>query len=175
MVKRIVMLVLVVVVTVVTGRVAGVSKSVKAKTPAISVGVFDSRAVACAWIRSKANAQRIKQIQAEYKKAEAKGDQKLMEQIVEEQRITHKQVFGNEPIDDVLEKIKDKLGKIASDAGVDILVSKWEIAYQNKSAKFVDVTWEMVNLCEPDEATVKVIKGLLELKPIPAEELKHDH
>jgi hypothetical protein len=175
MVKRIVILVLVVVVTVVTGRVAGVSKSVKAKPPAISVGVFDSRAVACAWIRSKANAQRIKQIQAEYKKAEAKGDQKLMEQIVEEQRIGHKQVFGNEPIDDVLEKIKDKLPKIASDAGVDILVSKWEIAYQNKSAKFVDVTWEMVNLCEPDEATVKVIKGLLELKPVPPEELKHEH
>lgn len=166
MAKRIVMLVLVVVVTVVTGRVAGVSKSVKAKTPAISVGVFDSRAVACAWIRSKANAQRIEQIQAEYKKAEAKGDQKLMEQMVEEQRIAHKQVFGNEPIDDVLEKIKDKLGKIASDAGVDILVSKWEVAYQNKSAKFVDVTWEMVNLFDPSDETIGIVKDIIEIEPV---------
>jgi len=139
------------------------------------VGVFDSRAVACAWIRSKANMQNINEIQAEYKKAKASGDEERMDQLVEQQAITHKQVFGNEPIDDVLERIKKDLPKIASDAGVDILVSKWEIAYKNKNAKFVDVTWEMANLFEPDQATVKVIKEILVAEPIPADQLKYDH
>jgi len=47
--------------------------------------------------------------------------------------------------------------------------------YQDKSAKFVDVTWEMVNLFDPDEATVKTIKEVIEIEPVPADQLDHEH
>ena len=119
--------------------------------------------------------QNINEIQAEYKKAKASGDEERMDQLVEQQAITHKQVFGNEPIDDVLERIEKDLPIIAKSAGVDILVSKWEIAYKNKDAQFVDITWEMVNLFESDAETVKIIKDILVAEPIPADELKYDH
>ena len=83
----------------------------------------------------------------------------------------NKQVFGNEPIDDILKKIERDLPRIASLAGVDMVVSKWEIAYQKPPAKYVDVTWEMVNVFEPDEKTIQVIKDLLKHEPVPSEEL----
>jgi len=133
--------------------------------------VFDSRVVACAWIRSKENMQQLNDLRAEYEKAKAAGDTKRAEEIgkqgPEMQERFGKQVFGNAPIDDVLERIKDKLPKIASDAGVSTLVSKWDIGNKKRSAKYVDVTWEMVNLFDPDEATVKVVKEILEAEPVP--------
>ena len=137
----------------------------------LRVGIFDSRAVAAAWYRSKAHMKLVSEMKAEHKKAEAAGDTKRAAELEKEgsgsQEAAHRQVFSNEPIDDVLKRIEKNLPKIAESAGVDILVSKWEIAYQDKSAKFVDVTWEMVNLFEPDEATTSLVKDILESEPVP--------
>ena len=173
--KRIVMLVLVVVVALVTGRVAGMSKP-KGESSAISVGVFDSRAVAGAWYRSQAHMKQISEMKAEHRKAKANGDEKLATELEKKgsgsQEAAHKQVFSNEPIDNVLKRIENDLPGIAKAAGVDVLVSKWEIAYQDKSAKFTDVTWEMVNLFEPDEATVTLVKEILVTEPIPIKDGK---
>lgn len=138
--------------------------------PKIRVGVFDSRAVACSWLRSKAFAQELSDMKAEYDKAKTDGNQKRLKELEEQapkmQDLAHKQVFGNEPIDDVLERIQKQLPKIAAKNKVDILISKWEIAYQSRSAKFVDVTWDMVNLFDPDEETVGVVKEILKSKPV---------
>jgi hypothetical protein len=160
--------------------VFGIAKPVKKSKPLVCVGIFDSRAVACAWGRSKVFQKQIRDMRAEHKKAEAEGNTKRMSELEKEapkrQDRMHKQVFGNEPIDDVLKKIEKNLPEIAKSAGVDMIVSKWEIAYQKKSAKFVNVTWEMVNLLEPDEETVKVIRQLIKQKPVPSEELEmHEH
>ena len=154
-----------------TSNVFAMAKPVKENSLELRVGVFDSRAVAGAWYRSKAHMKKINEMKAEHKKAEAAGDTKRAAELEKDgsgsQEAAHKQVFSNEPIDDVLKRIEKNLPKIAESAGVDILVSKWEIAYQAKSAKFVDVTWEMVNLFEPDEATVMVVKDILQSEPIP--------
>ena len=121
----------------------------------------------------------VSEKKAEHKKAEAAGDTKRVAELKkwgeEGQEAAHRQGFGNEPIDNVLERIEKNLPEIAESAGVDILVSKWEIAYQDKSAKFVDVTWEMVNLFEPNEATVKIIKEVIEMEPVPLDQLDHEH
>lgn len=145
----------------------------------LRVGIFDSRAVATAWYRSKAHMKLVSEAKAEYKKAKAAGDTKRAAELEKEgeggQEAAHRQGFGNEPIDNVLERIEKDLPKIAESAGVDILVSKWEIAYQSKSAKFVDVTWEMVNLFDPDEDTVELIKELIEMEPVPLDQLNCEH
>ena len=145
----------------------------------VRVGVFDSRAVAGAWYRSKAHMNQISEMKAEHEKAKKAGNTKREAELEKKgsgsQEAAHRQCFSNEPIDDVLKRIEKNLPKIAESAGVDILVSKWEIAYQDKSAKFVDVTWEMVNLFEPDEATVKMLKELIESEPIPTDQLDHEH
>jgi hypothetical protein len=142
----------------------------------IRVGIFDSRAAACAWGRSQAFRKQLSNMRAEYKEAKARGDttrvKKLEIEGPKSQDRMHRQVFGNEPIDDVLKKIDKDLPEIAKSAGVDMIVSQWEIVYQKQSLKFVDVTWEMVNLFEPDKKTVKVIKELLRQKPVPSEELE---
>ena len=142
------------------------------------VGVFDSRAVAGAWYRSKAYMKQISEMKAEHEKAKPNGNTKRVAELEKEgsgsQETAHRQVFSNEPVDDVLKRIEKNLPKIAELAGVDILVSKWEIAYQDKSAKFVDVTWEMVNLFEPDEATVTLVKEILESEPVPTDQLNND-
>ena len=151
----------------------------EADQPKLRVGVFDSRAVACAWYRSKAHMKQISEMKTEHEKAKANGNTKRVAELEKEgsgsQEAAHRQVFSNEPIDDVLKRIEKNLPKIAESAGVDILVSKWEIAYQGKSAKFVDVTWEMVKLFDPDEATVEMLKELIKMEPIPADQLDHEH
>ena len=121
----------------------------------------------------------VREKKEEHKKAEAAGDTKRAAELKKwgegGQEAAHRQGFGNEPIDNVLERIEKNLPEIAESAGVDILVSKWEIAYQEKSAKFVDVTWEMVNLFEPNEATVEMLEELIKMEPIPADQLDHEH
>ena len=174
--KRMVILVLVVAAGLVTSKAEGMSKSVNAKTPEISVGIFDSRAVAGAWYRSKAHMKQVGEMKAEHRKAKANGDEKLAAELEKKgsgsQEAAHRQVFSNEPIDEVLKRIEKKLPGIAKAAGVDMLVSKWEIAYQDKSAKFTDVTWEMVNLFKPDEATVTLVKEILVTAPVPMKDGK---
>ena len=137
----------------------------------LRVGVFDSRAVACAWYRSKAHMKQVNEMKAEHQKAKANGDTKRAAELEKEgsgsQEAAHRQVFSNEPIDEVLQRIEKDLPTIAESAGVDVLMSKWEIAYQDKSAKFVDVTWEMVNLFDPDEETATLVKEILQSEPVP--------
>ena len=68
----------------------------------LRVGVFDSRAVAAAWYRSKAHMKHISEMKAEHKKAEAAGDTKRAAELEKEgsgsQDLAHRQVFSNEPV-----------------------------------------------------------------------------
>ncbi len=147
--------------------------------PGVAIGIFDSRAVAMAWARGGTFQKKFVAMKAERDAAKAKGDDKRVAELEKEgpalQDRLHRQVFGNEPIDAVLKVIEKDLQGIARAAGVDIQVSKWEIAYQSPDAKMIDVTWELVNLFKPDEETRKLIKELLKTQPLPADELKHDH
>ncbi|MHC4993569.1 MAG: hypothetical protein ACYTGQ_00805 [Planctomycetota bacterium] len=141
-----------------------------ADTSAPVVGVFDSRAVAAAWIRSDAHGQSLQEMKAEYDRAKAAGNDKRLQELDKQgrqsQELAHEQVFGNEPIDNVLEIIEDQLPDIAKKAGAGVLVSKWEIAYQDGSMKTVDVTWDLVKLFDPDDKTVETIKQVMKSKPV---------
>jgi hypothetical protein len=68
-------------------------------------------------------------------------------------------------------KVKDDLPKIAQEAGVDIIVSKWEVVHKNPSIEIVDVTSYLVKLFNPDEMTLKLLEELPKQPPVPLLEL----
>jgi len=151
--------------------------------PAIVVGTFDSRAVAIAHVRSEGfsaylRAQQEDVLRASERAREA-GDDELAGALDElgpamQQRI-HAQGFGNAPVDDVLARIADDLPAIAREAGVDVIVSKWELDWVGPKARFVDVTDRLVARFDPSADTWKAVHEIVEQDPVPLDRLHHDH
>lgn len=146
----------------------------------VLVGTFDSRAVAIAHYRSDAFDQEMKALKTEFEKAKAAGDEKRAKELEAEgparQELVHKQGFGTYPVDNILEKITDKLPGIADQAGVDVIVSKWDIAYQRPGVELVDITELMVTLFNPDAKTLEAIGEVRKKTPVSSELLeKHVH
>ena len=152
----------------------------KSQGPEVRVGTFDSRALAMAYYRSEAFKDHLKEMHAKHEKAKTEGDEQLVKELADKgpalQDLIHKQGFGTWPVDNLLEKIKAKLPEIAADAGVDVIVSKWNIVYQQPEVNFIDVTDLMVIPFAPDQATLTVIEEIRKQDPIPLEDLKrHQH
>lgn len=143
----------------------------------IRVGTFDSRAVAIAFYRSPVHQATIREMMAEYKVAKETGDEERAEALQTRgeafQALAHRQGFGTAPIDEILERIEDQIPGIAERAGVDMVVSKWDVVYQGDGVDVVDVTLLMVAPFEPDEATLAMIKkDLPSLAPVPISDLE---
>ncbi len=146
----------------------------------VRVGTFDSRAVALAYYRkvyqSPEFTARLKKLKEEHAQAKAAGDEEKAKRLESEgrgeQARSHSQVFGSASIDEIMAKIKDQLPAVAKQAGVDLIVSKWNVAYRSPDAQFVDVTESLAKLFQPDENTLKMIRELPKHPPLSAEELK---
>ncbi len=145
------------------------------------VGTFDSRAIAIAYYNSDAHMSHVKELKAEHAAAMKAGDAERASELQAEgensQKLAHKQGFGTWPVDDILEQIKGEISRIADEAGVDVIVSKWDIVHASADLEFVDVTLAMVQPFNPDGATLKLIEEELpNVDPVPIQELeKHDH
>lgn len=152
----------------------------KPQADEIRIGTFDSRALAMAWYRSPTFKEQMSELHAAHQRARASGDEERVKELEARgptmQDLMHKQGFGTWPVDNILEKIKDEIPGIAEQAGVSVIVSKWDIVHQTSGIEFVDVTDQMVAPFEPDEATRKVIEEIREKKPVPLEQLEnHQH
>lgn len=146
----------------------------------ICVGVFDSRAVACAHFGKFIEEGGLEKIYSEHAKAEKQGNAERAKQLASKaqqlQKQIHMRVFGTAAIDDILAEIENQISDIAQSENLDIVINKWDITYQKPSAKFVDITAQLVNLFEPDKETLDKIESLLEHEPVPQKELKKmDH
>ena len=141
----------------------------------LRVGTFDSRAIAAAYGRSGELMQYIDSLTEKHKKAKEEGDDKLAEELedigVSTQQLLHQQGFSTASVADYLEKVKAELPNLAEDAGVDIIVSKWEVVYTNPSIEIVDVTSHLVKLFNPDDSTLKIIEDIGKQAPMPLLEL----
>jgi len=154
-----------------------------AEKPRVVVGTFDSRGVVIAYVNSdrfkKYISAQKKDVGSAIERAKAAGDRELVAELSAlgpaMQKRTHHQGFGTAPIDDILAMIEGKLPKIAKKAGVDVIVSKWTLAYTGPYAKFVDVTDLLVAEFDPSEATLKMVRQSVASKPIPIDQLKEDH
>ena len=146
----------------------------------ITLGVYDSRGVALAYYHRVMANGGIEGLYEEHAAAEGAGDAERAKEVAAKalalQEEMHRRVFGTEAIDDIMAEIVEEAGRIAKEKGVDVVVSKWDIAYQGVDAESVDVTDELVALFEPSDKTLEAIRGLLEHEPVGREELEQmDH
>ena len=70
-----------------------------------------------------------------------------------------------------MEKIEEELPQIAEEAGVSVIVSKWEVAYKSAAVELVDLTPQLVALFEPSDQVLQWIEGMTEQDPIPIDSL----
>jgi hypothetical protein len=145
------------------------------------IGVYDSRSIAVAWAGTESYNNLLKSLQAEYNQAKAAGDQKRVEEVEAEaeaqQQLLHMQAFSTAPVDDILAHIEDSLDEIKEEAGVTMLVSKWdtETLAQYPSAEQIDVTMMLVDALQPNERQRQIAIDIQEHEPIPldqAEQIK---
>ena len=153
----------------------------KREAKGVRVGTFDSRAIVVAYAHSKLFDGYMRPLMEEHKKAKAAGDTKRAAELEAEgeaqQDLFHKQGFSTWPVNDMLEHVKDKLAAVAEQAGVDVIVSKWDITYQKPSVEYVDVTDALVALFEPKdklakERALKTIQDMRSKPPIPLKDLQ---
>ena len=143
---------------------------------ALRVGTFDSRAVALAYYRSPDGLDRMKpEWDQQLRDAEAAGDSARVEELKlfmpSFQHLLHQQVFSTGSICNVLREIEDDLPGIAAEAGVDLIVSRWELPYSAPDIETVDVTPNLVALFELDEETAGFVAQMESVEPMPLEEM----
>lgn len=144
----------------------------------LRVGVYDSRAIAVAYAGSSEFAATLKQAKADYQTAKQANDEKRMAEIRNrmklQQRRMHEQGFSTGSVASIMDSIKDSLPAVAKSAGVDLIVSKWEVNYQSSPVKTVDVTDKLVALFHPNERSAKWAKEIQQKPPIPIEDITDD-
>ena len=175
--KRITLtLVLVVACLAVWAFAAGGKTSEKTDKARLRVGVYDSRAIPMAYTHSQYGGDFMPKLSREKKEAEAKGDakkaQELEEQMHRHALKKHKQVFSTAPVHDLFQVIETYIPGIAKQAGVDMIVSKWQIDYLASDAEVVDVTLDMAKMFEPKPGTLEAIQELMKKEPLAEEEVE---
>jgi Skp family chaperone for outer membrane proteins len=145
----------------------------------LRIGVFDSRAVAIAYARSEPFRKRIDDMKAEHRKATEAGNEERARELAtagpELQDMLHKQGFSTWPVDNILAEIEDAIPDIAEKAGVDVIVSKWNVVYQKPGVELVNITDFMVKPFHPNEDTMKILAEIQKQSPVPLDELTtHD-
>ena len=70
--------------------------------------------------------------------------------------------------------IKASLPAVAKKAGVDVIVSTWEVNYQSPGIKVVDVTDDLVALFHVSAKGLEWAKGIKTQKPLPIEQITDD-
>jgi hypothetical protein len=152
----------------------------KTQPQGLVVGVFDSRAVCVAYTSSKSHDSMVREKMAQKEKAEKAGDQQKVKELKEwgkkDQAMRHKQGFGTASVKNLLVHIKQDIPKVAKEAVVDIIISKWDMVYQAKNAEFVDVTELIIRGFEPSEKALKTIRVLIKHKPFTDKVIEeHEH
>ena len=142
------------------------------------IGVYDSRAVAVAFANSTEFRETIKSAQAEHEKAKAAKDDKQLKAIETtmklRQKRLHEQGFSTGSVLGIMAQVKDKLPGVARQAGVQAIVSKFELNYQSTEVEVVDVTDALVALFHVSDKGKEWAKGIQAKPPVPLEELGED-
>ena len=147
-----------------------------ADSPTERIGVYDSRAVAIAWVGTEAFKQSLNALKKESEQAKAAGDRERASALEKEgaamQERLHAQGFSTAPVDDILAHFQDQLAQIRVATGATALVSKWDEAALAKhaGAEQLDVTEKLVDALHPDDAQRKTALGIVKVKPVPLTE-----
>ena len=147
-------------------------------SPSCKIGVYDSRVVALAFYRSAEHMESLKGIQTEYVKAKSENNQERIKELEKEgpwrQVRMHQQVFSTAGILNITSTIQASLKTIAEEAGVIIIVSKWEMPYLAAAVESIDLTWQIAQLFKPDEQTLIIMEAMKTQDPVPFDQLPLD-
>ncbi len=127
-----------------------------AATGGLRIGVYDSRAIAVAYVGSPVHEQRLAAATAERRKAREVRDAAAVPRIEAEgqaqQKHLHRQAFGKEPVDDILAQIPAEVAAVRKAHDIAVLVSKWDEAAlaAQRGRETVDVTEALVDALRPN-------------------------
>jgi Skp family chaperone for outer membrane proteins len=157
---------------------AGAAEFAQSKENTLRIGVYDSRAIAVAWGNSAEFRKSLEAVTADYQKAKAAKDDKRVKEIDTQmkvqQRRAHEQGFSTGSVANIMATIKDSLPGVAKKAGVEVIVSKWEVNYQSPGIKVVDVTDDLVALFHVSAKGLEWVKGTKTHAPVPIEQITDD-
>ena len=143
-------------------------------TTKLCIGIFDSRCVATAYGRTDFMKE-MDSIKIKYNKAKEEGNKELVEELERlgpaKQLLMEQQGFSTGSILNIMQKVKDKLLSVAKEYNVKLIVSKWEVMFTDESIELVDITDQLVEFFNPDEATRKVIEEIKAMEPLPIEQV----
>ncbi len=145
------------------------------------IGVYDSRAVAIAFVESEPFNVLLSEFQREHDNAVAAGDQKRVEELEanvrEHQKRRHLQAFSTASVDDLLEYVANDLPELREKTGVEVLLSKWDenALMEYPSAERVDVTSDLIDLFNPSERQRRSAVQIQEHQPLSLDEARTIH
>lgn len=141
------------------------------KAQRVRIGVFDSRMVALAYYNSDAHRKFMQQLMSDLQAAKAANDTKRVAELEFQgpalQSLMHYQVFSNASIPNILATLTDVLPKVAAEAKVSAIVSKWDVAYRGSEVEYVDVTDALVRPFNPSDKVRQWIADGKTKEPMP--------
>lgn len=142
-----------------------------ADAPKVRIGVFDSRMVALAYYNTDEHRTFVRDLSAQLQAARSANETAKVAELEFRgpalQNLMHYQVFSSASIPNVLEKLAPVLPKVAADARVSIIVSKWDVAFRDPSVEYVDVTDALVARFNPSDNVQKWVASGKAKDPIP--------
>lgn len=149
--------------------------SAQKKSAVIKIGTYDSRTIIFAWSRTENLKNQLMKMRQKTDSAEKAHDSaKIKEGAVSSisfQHLLHQAIFSTGSVASFMTVIKDKLPELAKKEGVSIIVSKWELNYNDPSFEIVDLTKQVAALFQPTENIDKMAAEIAKQSPIPIEEL----
>ena len=153
---------------------AGLAQQPSQSTP-VRIGTFDSRAISIAFYNSAQFRGRGARHERELEEARASGDEWRVRRLEAYEpafrQVMHLQGFGTGSVREIMERIEEELPSIAEEAGVSVIVSKWEVVHKNPAVELVDLTSQLVALFEPRDQVLMWIESLKGQDPIPVDQL----
>ena len=145
------------------------------KSAVLKIGTYDSRIVTFAWSRTDLLKQHMMKIGQQTDSSRKANDTARIKEISVEamsyQHLLHQMVFSTGSVASIMTIIKDKLPELAKKEGVSIIVSKWELNYNDPSIQGIDLTNQVAALFQPKENIDKMAADIAGQAPVPIEEL----
>lgn len=141
----------------------------------LKIGVYDSRAVVFAYSRSdffrEHQAKFARQSDSLNKAKDTAGIRQLSIYAISYQHLLHQMVFGTGSTAAITALVRDQLPEVARQAGVSVLVSKFELTYSDPSVEIVDLTNKVIQLFKPTENIDQMVGEITKTEPVPLEDL----
>lgn len=116
----------------------------------LKIGTYDSRAVTYAYVSSDMYLEQQQIIGRQRSEILRTNDtvkwKETMSEICTEQYLLHQRFFAIGSAASILRKVEKQMPGIARSAGVNLIVSKWELTWQDSDVVIVDLTDSIAQL-----------------------------